>query len=114
MGRRCLVGVGDVGIIALRDVGGLRPSAASRRRMFGSAGNKATGDPPARSPVAIRIFDAAHPRICQPVVEQPGHLVEQATPVGADQLAKPSSIASGRSVVSRVTSTGFPKEGASS
>src|SRR6267154_1680479 len=32
----------------------------------------------------------------------------------ATSLAKPSSIASGRSVVSRVTSTGLPKDGASS
>jgi len=115
MGPRCLIGVSNAGVTASSDSlplsGG---SAGRRRRIFNGADNQSIGGPPACAAVSIRIFDEAHPRERPVVIEEPGHPSNKRRPSVPTSMAKPSSIASGRSVVSRITSTGFSKEGASS
>ncbi|STQ46920.1 Uncharacterised protein [Ewingella americana] len=64
--------------------------------------------------VAVRIVCPAHALVGIFVVEQAGHLFDHFFRLGTDELTVPALTASGRSVVSRMTNTGLPSDGASS
>ena len=64
--------------------------------------------------IAVGITCVRHSRVFRRVVEQPRELAVDRLLLGADEPQLPAATPSGRSVVSRMTSTGFPREGASS
>ena len=69
----------------------------------------------ARVSVTERVLGTRHGRVRLGIVEQLGDRLDDGHPrVRPDEPRDPASIASGRSVVSRRTRTGFPSAGASS
>ena len=65
-------------------------------------------------PVAVWVMRPAHRVIFAFVRQQPGPRFNNFGHIGADQAHRARIYRFGRSVVSRITSTGLPNEGASS
>ena len=70
--------------------------------------------PPGGPPVPVWIDGVGHRRVGVGVGEEAARHVHDEVLIRADEPTVPACTASGRSVVSRMTSTGLPRLGASS